>query len=60
MSVWQVVPLFHNLVHFPKIGDDDVIAGDQILRILKNGLSFSISHPLVSPKANFQVSRPSE
>ena len=35
VSVQQVVPLFPNLVHFPKIGDNDVTAGGKIFNIFK-------------------------
>ena len=35
VSVRQVVPLFPNLVHCPKIGDNDVTAGGKILNIFK-------------------------
>ena len=41
VSVRQVVPLFPNLVHFPKIGDNnnnDVTAGAKIFKIFKNWL----------------------
>ena len=40
VSVRQVVPLFPNLVHFPKIRDNnnnnDVTAGAKIFKIFKN------------------------
>ena len=41
VSVRQVVPLFPNLVHFPKIGDNnnnDVTAGAKIIKFFKNWL----------------------
>ena len=36
LSVRQVVLLFLNLVHFPEIGDNDVTAGVQNLKISRN------------------------
>jgi len=55
VSVQQVVPLFPNLVHFPKIGDNDVTAGGKILKIFKNCFDFWIFHLQNVLNTNFDV-----
>ena len=55
VSVRQVVLLFPNLVHFLKVGDSDVIAGSNILKISKKLLHVWIFHHQNAPNSNVGV-----